>query len=55
MSIILGFSNTHNGSVALICNGEVKVAIRERTHGGSDRVYRLEKKLNSHKNASGTV
>ena len=28
MSIILGFSNTHNGSVALICNGEVKVAIQ---------------------------
>ena len=28
MSIILGFSNTHNGSVALICDGEVKVAIQ---------------------------
>ena len=28
MSIIIGFSNTHNGSVALICDGEVKVAIQ---------------------------
>ncbi len=28
MSIILGFSNTHNGSVALICDGEVKAAIQ---------------------------
>ena len=28
MSIILGFSNTHNGSVALIRDGEVKVAIQ---------------------------
>ena len=28
MGIILGFSNTHNGSVALICDGEVKVAIQ---------------------------
>ena len=28
MSNILCFSNTHNGSVALICNGEVKVAIQ---------------------------
>ena len=28
MSVILGFSNTHNGSVALICDGEVKVAIQ---------------------------
>ena len=28
MSVILGFSNSHNGSVALISNGEVKVAIQ---------------------------
>lgn len=28
MSVILGFSNTHNGSVALIRDGEVKVAIQ---------------------------
>ena len=28
MSVILGFSNTHNGSVALIHDGEVKVAIQ---------------------------
>ena len=28
MSVVLGFSNTHNGSVALICDGEVQVAIQ---------------------------
>jgi carbamoyltransferase len=28
MSVILGFSNTHNGSVALICDGEVEIAIQ---------------------------
>ncbi|MFL2868560.1 MAG: carbamoyltransferase C-terminal domain-containing protein [Prochlorococcus marinus] len=28
MNVILGFSNTHNGSVALICDGKVKVAIQ---------------------------
>ena len=28
MSIILGFSNSHNGSVALIRDGEVKAAIQ---------------------------
>ena len=28
MSVILGISNTHNGSVALLSNGEVKVAIQ---------------------------
>ena len=28
MNITLGISNSHNGSVALICDGEVKVAIQ---------------------------
>ena len=28
MSVILGISNTHNGSVALIHEGEVKVAVQ---------------------------
>ena len=28
MTVVLGFSNTHNGSVALICDGEVRVAIQ---------------------------
>jgi len=28
MSIVLGFCNSHNGSVALICDGDVKVAIQ---------------------------
>lgn len=28
MTVVLGFSNTHNGSVSLICDGEVKAAIQ---------------------------
>ena len=28
MNVVLGFSNTLNGSVALLCDGEVKVAIQ---------------------------
>ena len=38
MSIILGFSNTHNGSVALINNGEVEVAIQ------AERISRRKRK-----------
>ena len=38
MSVILGFSNTHNGSVALIRNGEVKVAIQ------AERISRRKRK-----------
>ena len=38
MSVILGFSNTHNGSVALINNGEVKVAIQ------AERISRRKRK-----------
>jgi len=38
MSVILGFSNTHNGSVALIRNGEVKVAIQ------AERISRKKRK-----------
>ena len=37
MSIILGISNSHNGSVALICNGEVKSAIQ------AERISRLKR------------
>lgn len=38
MSVILGFSNTHNGSVALIRDGEVKVAIQ------AERISRQKRK-----------
>ena len=38
MSVILGFSNTHNGSVALISDGEVKVAIQ------AERISRRKRK-----------
>tara|TARA_B100000787_G_scaffold168577_1_gene157605 strand:+ start:2288 stop:3982 length:1695 start_codon:yes stop_codon:yes gene_type:complete len=37
MSIILGISNAHNGSVVLICDGEVKVAIQ------AERITRLKR------------
>ena len=38
MSVVLGFSNTHNGGVALICDGEVKVAIQ------AERLSRIKRK-----------
>ena len=37
MSIILGISSTHNGGVALICDGEVKSAIQ------AERISRLKR------------
>ena len=37
MNVVLGLSNTHNGSVALICDGEVKVAIQ------AERISRLKR------------
>ena len=38
MSVVLGFSNTHNGGVALICDGEVRVAIQ------AERLSRIKRK-----------
>lgn len=38
MSIVLGISNTHNGSIALICDGEVKSAIQ------AERISRRKRK-----------
>ena len=37
MSIVLGISNTHNGSIALICDGEVKSAIQAERISRSKR------------------
>ncbi|MDC1428111.1 hypothetical protein N8156_05310 [Rhodospirillaceae bacterium] len=37
MAVVLGISNTHNGSVALICNGEVKYAVQ------AERISRVKR------------
>ena len=37
MSVVLGISNSHNGSVALICGGEVRVAIQ------AERISRIKR------------
>ena len=51
MNVALGISIAHNGSVALICDGEVKIAIqaerisrRKRKHLFLDREKELMKK-----------
>ena len=46
MSVVLGFNNSHNGSVALICDGEVKVAIQaERISRTKRQTLRLGKDI----------
>ena len=39
MTVVLGISNTHNGSIALIHDGEVKVAIQ------AERISRLKRQI----------
>ena len=46
MSIVLGISNTHNGSIALICDGEVKSAIQaERISRCKRQILRLGEEI----------
>ena len=41
MTVVLGLSNTHNGSVAVICDGKIRSAIQ------AERISRIKRQLNS--------
>ena len=56
MGVILGISNSHNGSVALIVDGQVKVAIQaERISVAKDKVFPLAMRHLFYDSASITV